>query len=209
MYRYHWAFERECINAALLEMISTSIKRSRSSEHQVYLHPMPTTRSHAMQNLKAFSDEGSMLRSGPPPEDSQPFIEDVAINGCLGWVEYDMEDIIEAIKPFRPSIRCELPTTESVFAIAYPFVPKETLEKETMISQANFFHLVGFNIHEIKAPNWRGKGKLVDFSDLISPFEYNHWNDHFYATHYMHVSTYVQIELDKAKKAHAEFGEGR
>lgn len=183
-------------------MIVTSIKRSRSNERYIYLHPRPTTRSHAMQNLKAFSDEGSMSRSGAPPENSQPFTEDVAINGCLGWLEVRMKDIMRDIRSLRQrqTIDCDdLPTSKRAFAIVYPFVPKETLEKETMISQANFFHLVGFNIHDVREPNWRGKGTLIDFSDLISPFERDHWDNHFYATHYNDISASVQTALDNAE----------
>ncbi|KAI8673168.1 hypothetical protein NCS56_00782200 [Fusarium sp. Ph1] len=55
----YWAFERECINCALLDMIGASLRQAKTTGSPIHLRPNPTKYKHAIRNLFAFSDEGA------------------------------------------------------------------------------------------------------------------------------------------------------
>jgi hypothetical protein len=52
----YWAIQRECHNAALLQMIQAAVVQS--PDETVFLAPEPKTLLDAGANLHAFSDEG-------------------------------------------------------------------------------------------------------------------------------------------------------
>jgi hypothetical protein len=39
----YWAFERECINRALLDMITASLRRAAAAARQIHVRPAPAT----------------------------------------------------------------------------------------------------------------------------------------------------------------------
>ncbi|KAH8909999.1 hypothetical protein BR93DRAFT_445142 [Coniochaeta sp. PMI_546] len=49
----YWAFERECVNCALLQMIDASLRRAADTEQAIHLVPKPTTKAEALRNLRA------------------------------------------------------------------------------------------------------------------------------------------------------------
>lgn len=129
-----------------------------------------------MQNLKAFSDEGSVSEASIRSEHLKPFRSDVTVNGCLGWRELKRQSIIEALGPLRNRLAYDLPTPETLFGIAYPYIPDKQLEKAASMSQGKLFHIAGFSIWEVREPNWRGKGVLVDFCDIVPPTDSLFWD---------------------------------
>ncbi|KAI1499395.1 hypothetical protein F5X99DRAFT_430776 [Biscogniauxia marginata] len=162
-YRY-WAFERECRNCAILEMITTSLRQASVSGKRHYIHPCPTTKKHAIRNLKAFSTEGIGC---PPPPHYKSFSPHIQINTCLGWMVINGHQVRSALKAL--GVVPYLKTDESYFAIVYSFVPKGDLDEDIIQSHLDFFYLAGFECVPLKEDNWRGSGILVDFSDLVSP----------------------------------------
>lgn len=75
----------------------------------------------------------------------------------------------------------EIKGEETYFCIVYAFVPGKRLRADTILSQMDFFHAVGFDIVPFNPANWRGEGVLIDFSDIISPFFHLDWDNARYA----------------------------
>ncbi|KAI8725733.1 hypothetical protein NCS52_00145100 [Fusarium sp. LHS14.1] len=174
----YWAFERECINCALLDMIGASMRRAKITGNPIHLRPSPTKHKHAIRNLFAFSDEG--FAKSPPPEHFMPFEPSVEINHCYGWTELSGRDINAALK--RARVHQDIDDDQTYFAIVYSFVPKAKLEAETIISQLEFFHITGFYNVSFNFTNWLGAGVLVDFCDIVHPFAHElEWSEHWYA----------------------------
>lgn len=159
-------------------MITTSFKQAKAKGKPIYLNLKPKTRSKAFQNLETFcvNDDGSSRVPDEEMKDLQLFETSDAdnaaimtINSCLGWIELDTSDVVRDLKRLQYSARLELPELPEpkVFCIAYRFVPEGELDMKTVVAQANFFHVAGFYQRQFKGNNWRGKGVLVDFSDLV------------------------------------------
>lgn len=182
-------------------MIGASITRSKMSGQPIYLNLRPTTFARAVQNFKAFSDEGRVSETSPLPENFEPFVSDATINECLGWAEFERQSIIKALGPIRKSLGHDLPESGKIFGIAYQFVPEGSLEVESILSQADFFHTIGFSISDFRVDNWRGKGTLVDFSDIISPLERGAWRNGLWGEPYhAQFPLEVQRRLDEEKE---------
>jgi hypothetical protein len=160
-------------------MIDASLRRAARAERAIYVFPKPTTKAEALRNLRAFSDEGN-LQGGPPPQHYQPFTPNVQINRCLGWTELTGRSIVQALRRAR-TIQ-DIQDDETYFSIVYGFVPKDKLEADTILSQLDFFHITGFHNVPFNPNNWLGRGVLVDFSDIVSPFAHPlEWEKHSYA----------------------------
>ncbi|KAB5576235.1 hypothetical protein GE09DRAFT_619468 [Coniochaeta sp. 2T2.1] len=176
---FYWAFERECINCALLQMIDASLQRAATTKRPIYVLSRPTTKAEALRNLWAFSDEGN-VQCDPPPQYSQFNPPDVQINKCLGWTKLTGRSILQALN--RARILTDIKSDETYFPIVYDFVPKGKLEADTILSQLDFFHVAGFYNVPFNPTNWLGRGVLVDFSDIVSPLAHElDWDKQSYA----------------------------
>lgn len=186
----YFPFKRECVNAALLELITTSSRRATASGRPIYVNPDPKTRSEAIQNLRAFSTDDvnygttiletktELVREFPGNEDDSIAIKN--INGCLGWVEVDLSDAMKMLGPLPFDLKGQLPQNKA-FGLVYRFVPDQgPIDKKYILRQTNLFHITGFHILDFKGNNWRGEGVLVDFSDIVAPWE-SAWQDLDYA----------------------------
>jgi len=184
MLRRYWAFKRECLNAALLAMIMTSVRRATECGRPIHVNPEPKSLEDALANLEAFSaeccgeDGGSSHRPGWKPVDIKPLV-----NNCFGWTEISRDDTYKALRRASRE-RCQweisrpyadMDNNESRFAIVYSFVPKDELDPGIVQEQLDFFHLVGFCLVPFNEGNWRGKGTLVDFCDLVAPHSKGWW----------------------------------
>ncbi|KAF4500260.1 kinase-like domain [Fusarium agapanthi] len=134
----YWAFERKCINMALLEKIDASLRLARESGRIILLNPKPTTSQETFQNLRSFSAEACDKKS----------------EAGTTIIAHTQEP-----KAFHDD--------KQYFAIVYDFVPEGQLEAKNIIDQLNFFHIVGFLNVQLKLENWLSTGVLVDFSDIV------------------------------------------
>jgi hypothetical protein len=127
----YWAFKRECRNAALLEMITTSLEQAAANGKSVYLDPKPSTPEDAIRNLKSFSVE----HSNNHPEHFEPFTLNTNINPCLGWTVVDGLDINKRLHESRgaPALR-----DRKYFAIIYDYLSKGKLEDTAVQAQLSF-----------------------------------------------------------------------
>ncbi|KAK3940391.1 hypothetical protein QBC46DRAFT_313928 [Diplogelasinospora grovesii] len=172
----YWAFERECINRAILDMIAASLRQAAAAGRQIYVHPRPTTYLQARNNLRAFSDEA--VTRPQPAEDFVP-VEEAHVTGCLGWTMLLGRDLNAHFRGWGREPRVD---NERYPAIVYRFVPYPTEEEhipekmiDTIVSQLDFFHITGFKSVLFNADNWRGKGMLVDFSAIVSYHTGQRW----------------------------------
>lgn len=147
-------------------MINTSLLHATATGRTIYLLPNPTTKSQALRNLWAFSKEGSIETS--VPKHFEPFALNGRMNDCLGWTELKGSTINLALT--EAGILGDIKDEETYFCIIYAFVPKGKLDADVILSQLDFFHIVGFYNVPFNPANWRGEGVLVDFSDIVSPF---------------------------------------
>lgn len=168
-------------------MITTSFKQAKAKGKPIYLNLKPKTGSEALQNLKTFAvnDDGSSKVPEEEMKDLQLFqtsdADDaaiMAINNCLGWTDLDTSDVLRDLKRLQCPALPKLPEPK-VFCIAYRFVPEGELDMKTVVAQANFFHVAGFYQRQFKGNNWRGRGVLVDFSDLV-PLHETLWSPQGY-----------------------------
>ncbi|KAL8377051.1 hypothetical protein RB595_007945 [Gaeumannomyces hyphopodioides] len=163
-----FAFERECRNCAVLELISTSLREADANDRPIVLHPRPKTREDAIRNLRAFSsDHGDKYRSDHP-EGFEAVVPTVHINDCLGWMQLDGDQVWSLLGRLRVDHQ-DLTKLPWYFAMVYKFVPKGDHQKDVVRSQYNFFYLAGFVCAPYKKDNWRGSGILVDMGDLVLP----------------------------------------
>ena len=149
-----------------------------SAAERVYLNPNPQTRKDAMRNLQAFSDEGRQrARFAKFPR--RKVCEEVPrFRQCFGWTVITpkiMSQIPFGMKPeverFKWVKRWFAPD-DDYFAIIYEYIPPSDNKEHIplMLSQLQFYWLVGFSTIPDWDENWTG-GILLDFGDLSNPWE--------------------------------------
>ncbi|KAM4066058.1 kinetochore sim4 complex subunit FTA2 domain-containing protein [Hirsutella rhossiliensis] len=177
---WYWAFERECVNAALLDMINASLRRAAADGRKKLVIPDPKSREEAFKNLFSFSDEAN---TGELCEARLvPISADVQITACLGWIEFQGRAINKQLKRARICDQEAMIDEQSYYAIVYEFVPQDELDIDTIVAQHDFFHIIGFHVVPFRESNWQSCGRLVDFSDLVSPHAGPpEWNSDYYA----------------------------
>ncbi len=166
-------------------MVKTSIRRATESGRPIYVNPEPKTLEDALKNLEAFSAEcsGEDGEKSPHHPDWKPLHIRPLITDCFGWTEISLDDTYAALR--RASRErgqweigrayADMDNNESRFAIVYSFVPDVDLDHGIVQEQLDFLHLAGFVLVPFREENWRGKGTLVDFSDLIAPHSKGWW----------------------------------
>jgi hypothetical protein len=176
----YWAFERECINRALLDMTAASLRQATEAGRRVYLLPTPETLSDARTNLRAFCEEAA---TRPQPKGFIPFNSNTQPVGCLGWTELKGSKINRAFSRRRVTDRQYMVDDMMYPAIVYQFVAEEGVpDIDNVVSQTDYFHLLGFMNVPFNGRNWLGKGVLVDFSDIVPHhLAYEWWRPAVYA----------------------------
>lgn len=185
----YWAFQKECRNCSVLDMIRTTLRDSDATgDKPLFLLPRPRTCEDAIRNLRAFSTEyAQRYRSDPPPNferiDASSFSY-VQINDCLGWIQLRgqlLHTLIRKTKCYE-CLHIDIPRGWNpdpwYFAIVYKFVPEGAHDNTLVFDHMNFFYQVGFAPEGFREENWRA-GILVDFSDLALPFD-SSWRERLY-----------------------------
>ncbi|KAM7191161.1 hypothetical protein V8F33_009032 [Rhypophila sp. PSN 637] len=175
----YWAFQRECQNAALFEMITSAVHAASNQDDAVYLHPRPSTRDGAIRNLQAFSDEGrqnSRFRS--LPEAVQVTAKTMPhLRRCYGWTTVSPADITNAIKRGLPrtlhtsDMLCTIsPGTGDRNAIVYEYIPEHKSDPAVAQQEIDFLWRAGFQFtYPARLEDWRD-GVLLDLSAIRYPW---------------------------------------
>ncbi|KAK4207671.1 hypothetical protein QBC37DRAFT_298235 [Rhypophila decipiens] len=175
----YWAFQRECQNSALFEMITSAVHTASAQNEAVYLHPRPSTRDDAIQNLRAFSDGGR--------QDGQFQNLPVAVRvigetmprlrRCYGWTTVSPADIARAITRGLPRrlhasdvLRTISPETGDRNAIVYEYIPHRKSDPVVAQQEIDFLWQAGFQLTFPTRPeDWRD-GVLLDLSAIRYPW---------------------------------------
>ncbi|POR31949.1 Uncharacterized protein TPAR_07839 [Tolypocladium paradoxum] len=184
---HYYAFQRECQNAALVQMIGAAVQRATTTE-PIVIKSTPTTNDDARANLLAFSDEqrqrrqsqrtvidkGDMIVSTVPP-----------LTQCFGWLEFDGQDFRKMPYQVRP------PTTKvdklirgfssdrNYFGIVFEYVADEQ-NNQGLVEEVDWFlYRAGFS-HTLSPDrrNWCGS-KVVDHSEYVHPEGFG-WSSNLY-----------------------------
>ncbi|KAL7788362.1 hypothetical protein V8C37DRAFT_411642 [Trichoderma ceciliae] len=175
----YWAVQRECQNAALLQMIRAAVE---TSTEPIYIKAKPKTWRDAARNLHAFSTEGrresrfqqDMADSIPVSASSFPQFRE-----CFGWMMISGAELCSLNPKLRPHgvvldrVKRALWPWEEYYAILYEFIPsdKQLAMEATDVMQAQIDLLwqAGFCMTERRLANWIG-GVLLDMADSVSPW---------------------------------------
>ncbi|KAJ9129840.1 hypothetical protein NKR23_g12445 [Pleurostoma richardsiae] len=167
----YWAVQRECQNAALLQMIQAA-----STAGPIYLQPEPKTHRDAVANLRAFSDEGRRKRTFQHLPNAVSYTSVPRLRECFGWVKVSGRELCGLGWDLRPpsvvldGLSRKIRPAEEYYAIVYEFIPEEQLRVDVIQSQLDLFWLAGFCLVPMQLCNWKGPGVLVDLADLICPW---------------------------------------
>lgn len=171
-----WAVQRECHNAALLQMIQTAVGKS---DETIYLHPEPKTREDAIGNLYAFSDEGRRTQEFRDIPGAVQYTSIPRLRECYGWTKIRGRELHNLPRDLRPpsvvidEVSREIRRTEEYYAIVYEFFPEEQrpLDMAIVQYQLDFYWRAGFCLAiYLKPENWKHPGVLIDMADLICPW---------------------------------------
>ena len=167
----YFALQRECQNAAILQMIETQLKQA-TDPILVYAHPV--TEDDAEDNLFAFADEE--LHKPPPLDDMEmaPIPAFPSSPKCYGWLPFNrrvVQNIPRALWPpvvRLPDIQRSLASDKDYTAIVYDYIENVDNNPAEVEAVDTFLWLAGFCHKDTGARNWKG-GVLVDHSAIVHP----------------------------------------
>ncbi len=166
-YEVIWPLERECINGALLDLITARLRRAKETGEPVHVLPHPKTRQEAILNLKAFSDNSPLGAKHPPPPGFSPFpLDPPELKACIGWAELSGDYIRYAAKRAGSGIG---EGNATFFCIVYDFIEGRDLSPQQILETSTFFHTLGFHLEPFNPDNWWGRGVLIDYGDIVPP----------------------------------------
>ncbi|KAG7291120.1 hypothetical protein NEMBOFW57_001130 [Staphylotrichum longicolle] len=187
----YYAPQRECQNAALLQMIQTAGEQEAAASRAVLVNAKPTTWDDAVANLAAFSDEARLAQPARADHASvmPPRFHQVStiprMKRCYGWLTIPGHVLRELDWSLRPPpvqvdmIKRHLAFDREYIAIVYEFVEEGESDPDTVQKALDFFWLAGFSrTFSPLSKNWKS-GVLVDLSDIIPPRGYG-WKADLY-----------------------------
>ncbi|SPQ26260.1 bce21ee6-5e8b-4ec3-aefc-9edd551823b1 [Thermothielavioides terrestris] len=155
----YYAPQRECQNAALLQMMQTAVEQANAAGRPILVNAKPTTRDDAVANLAAFSDE-ARLKQQPSPADGSsvtpPGLCQIStmprMKKCYGWLTIHGSAFRELHRSVRPplvhvdrKIKRHLAPDQEYIAILYEYVEEGENDPDTMQKAMDFFWLAGFS----------------------------------------------------------------
>ncbi|CRK12742.1 hypothetical protein BN1723_009783 [Verticillium longisporum] len=188
--RRYWAVQRECHNAALLQMIQAAVN---NSSEPIYLKAEPKTHGDAVKNLHAFSDEGRKTCRYKGRPDSISYSSTPRLRRCYGWTKVHGKDLWALGPALQPpdvtigGIRRHIRRDEEYYAIVYEFLSEGKISTNAAAVQQelDFFWRVGFCFVPLRKVNWID-GVLLDMADIVCP-----WHA---AWHYTRYKRYVRCD---------------
>ena len=188
-FAHYYAPQRECQNAALLQMMETAVERAAAASRPIQVIANPFYWDDALDNQAAFSDEARLKPPSPSQQESDPALGPDSNAGaplrpvtaiprmrkCYGWLALHSDALWGFPWWLRPPVlkvskvsRC-IQSDREYTAIVYEYVDEGENDAETVQEDLNFFWLAGFGrtLSQL-AKNWKS-GVLVDLCDIIRP----------------------------------------
>ncbi|RSM19764.1 hypothetical protein CDV31_001395 [Fusarium ambrosium] len=171
-FRHYYAAQRECQNAAVLQMIEAAIAQAAAESKSIRVLANPKTKQEARYNLFWFSDEAH-LASFPEDLEAVEITSMPRFRKCYGWLKFNGE----VFKSLPVGLRVHPRTVSKVqrsisfskdyTAIVYEYVEEGENDEAVVEEVDRFCWLTGFS-HNLSpaARNWKS-GVLVDLADII------------------------------------------
>jgi hypothetical protein len=191
----YFAAQRECQNAALLQMIRASLDQAAAEggKTPVLVLPNPATFEEAEANFFGFADEVRRTRTREHFGSSGPDLVEVADMprfASYGWLHFNRNEVVPRM-PRRllphgvrvgKHVRSLRPERDKFIAVVYEYVENGGNDEKAVQKVADFLWLAGFSFcAQPLAKNWKS-GVLVDHSDIVGPRFYG-WQKFFYCLH--------------------------
>ncbi|KAL7948141.1 hypothetical protein V8C42DRAFT_363564 [Trichoderma barbatum] len=183
---YH-PLQRECHNAALLEMMKESIAHA-TAESPIVVKASPTTREDAWANQVAFSEDWRLRQQDNFTKASvktKPISKMPRMRKCHGWLNIDSKMLLACPRVLRaPSLcidnlRRQMPSSSDYIAIIYEYVEEGENDHVVVEEVLEFLWLTGFSLTSSpQEKNWKS-GILLDLCDIVSPRGFG-WKNHRY-----------------------------
>ncbi|KAF5621355.1 uncharacterized protein FTJAE_11326 [Fusarium tjaetaba] len=153
-FHHYFAAQRECQNAALLQMLETAIQQATTP---IMVNASPRTKDEALANLDGFSNEGRQMNTLALGAHVEEIVTIPRIRKCYGWTTFSGHVLLELPKELRPP----------VLRVVYEYVEEGENHPDVVEEADKFFWLAGFSHSSSPAArNWKS-GVLVDLSDIV------------------------------------------
>ncbi|KAF5619782.1 hypothetical protein F52700_11610 [Fusarium sp. NRRL 52700] len=153
-FHHYFAAQRECQNAALLQMLETAVQQATTP---IMVNASPRTKDEALANLYGFSNEGRQMNTSAQGAHLEEIVTIPRIRKCYGWIEVSGHILQDLPKDLRPP----------VLQLVYEYVEEGENHPDVVEQVDKFLWLAGFSHSSSPAArNWKS-GVLVDLSDII------------------------------------------
>ncbi|KAK5998417.1 hypothetical protein PT974_00796 [Cladobotryum mycophilum] len=175
----YWAFQRECHNATTLQAIEAAAEKATGTEG-IWIHGQPKTHRQAVENLYAFSHQGSQKGRLKEVPGAIPFTAASIprFKKCFGWLRVSCKELMELDGSSYPELyradkeMRQMRRDQEYYSIVYEFIPEGENRLEAVQFQIDFFHRMGFSFCiSPRCQNWTDS-VLVDYSEIVSPGGY-------------------------------------
>lgn len=177
--------QRECQNAAVLQMIDAALAQAAAESKPIRVHGNPRTKSEALDNLYAFSDESRLAQSRPESSETVSLLSMPRVRKCFGWLRLGGDIFRQLPLELRaPSykiskIQRSMPSDKEYLALIYEYIEEGENHEAVVEDVDRFFWLAGFShTPSPAARNWKS-GVLIDLADIIHVGGYG-WKKELY-----------------------------
>jgi len=185
---HYFAAQRECQNAALLQMIQAAVSEEYAEMGPILVAPRPEGQEMAEANLFAFANETRQQNAPSEASDRLPITAVPRLRQCHGWMQFTGEELLNRLpKKLLPPymeidrVKRSIERGAHYVGVVYEFIEEGENDRAVIGTVLDFLWHVGFShCSSPKADNWKS-GVLVDASDIVQPNGYA-WSRKRYGT---------------------------
>ncbi|KAH6613557.1 hypothetical protein B0J18DRAFT_447188 [Chaetomium sp. MPI-SDFR-AT-0129] len=170
----YWGVQRECQNAALLQMMETAVEQAVAAQRPVLVIPDPASHDDAKINQAAFCDEGRQHQPQLPTQHVRAITKIPRMRKCYGWLTLPrglFDGTPSWLRPpcltFGMKLKRFMQPDQEYPAILYEYVEDGENNPSKVQEALDFFWLAGFSATMSPlARNWKSN-VLLDLSDIV------------------------------------------
>ncbi|KAK4237900.1 hypothetical protein C8A03DRAFT_15594 [Achaetomium macrosporum] len=180
----YYAAQRECQNAALLQMMVAAVADANGSRENpgpvLLINAHPKTAADALANVYAFSNQGRSERKQATGVANLKLIKSLPrMRQCHGWMAIDGQVFNELPMSLRPpsqvigKLHRSFSPDQTYTAIVYEYVEEGENDPAAVEAVTSFLWLAGFSYgNSSLIQNWKG-AVLIDLSDIVHPLGFD------------------------------------
>ncbi|KAL1859836.1 hypothetical protein VTK73DRAFT_7437 [Phialemonium thermophilum] len=176
---FYYAAQRECQNAALIQMMQAAVARESDDElSPVFLHPSPATLEDAKANLYAFSDDVRRKRKskGTRGTGMLTVTSVPRMRKCYGWLKIHHDHLWRILPSSLRAGEVQVEKVRRVLqpgllytAVVYEFIEPGPNDPEAVQEVLDFLWRAGFEYTQtMSTKNWQSN-VLLDHSEIVNP----------------------------------------